>query len=77
MANIYHKLMQVYGERSQWRAEPQIERTVVMDFEMSVAASVVFYLLLTSGDVELNPGPGGTYSRNYDGPGVMLFSFRY
>ena len=32
----------------------------LLDVVLSVAASVIFSLLLISGDVEENPGPGGS-----------------
>ena len=32
----------------------------LLDVVLSVAASVIFSLLLISGDVEKNPGPGGS-----------------
>ena len=34
----------------------------LLDVVLSVAASVIFSLLLISGDVEENPGPGGSYN---------------
>ena len=44
--------------RNKVEASRVLERSL-LDVVLSVAASVTFSLLLISGDVEENPGPGG------------------
>ena len=44
--------------RKKWEVSRVIG--VLLDVVLSVAASVTFSLLLISGDVEENPGPGGS-----------------
>ena len=45
------------GEGRHWRTELQVVGIVLLDILMSVAAAVVLLLLVTSGDIETNPGP--------------------
>ena len=66
-----HKLTesstQLSGEKAHWRTELWVMGTGLLDSTMmsTVTAAVVLYFLLMSGDVEMNPGPGGTLLNNY------------
>ena len=47
--------------RSKWEVSRVLAvARALLDVVLSVAASVIFSLLLISGDVEENPGPGGS-----------------
>ena len=71
LAKVYCNLTinssQASSDVAYWGTELPIIGIVLMDSEMSVAANVVLYLLLTSGDVETNPGPGGIQCMIRDG----------
>ena len=59
--NSYHRVDKKEAViRNKWEVSRLLAvARVLLDVVLSVAASVILSLLLISGDVEENPGPGG------------------